>query len=285
MKKIVFFVLFFAFTWSVSAQELIMLGGAGLQKTDSTSKTNYGFVQARLMINMAGNFRIGPYLGYTQYGSKELYKTPNPALLGKEWSTGLSIDQYGHITYSRSYYYWINTGVKFVRDHFRDNLFDSRTKTNEFFISGGFFVTDDWQDWFGNNRIMAEYQKPFASAVLATWKGEELTNIKPYNKESIRIFGESGIKRIGKPDGVNIEPLIHLGYGRDFGRDRNYYELGGGISLGLFRDYYRDILKVKCFMREDFNGSYLNVNSLTPNSLCWEFVFNASALVKVIRKK
>lgn len=52
------------------------------------------------------------------------------------------------------------------------------------FISGGFFVTDDWQGWFGNNRIMAEYQKPFSSAIQATWKGEKIANITtPYNKE------------------------------------------------------------------------------------------------------
>lgn len=287
MKNLIFVFLFFAATWSLSAQELIVLGGAGLQKTDSTVSTNYGFAQARYMIALAGNLRVGPYLGYTQYGSKEFYKTPHPALLGKEFSYGLSVDKYGPLNYSHSYYFWLNGGLKSVQDKFQDNFFKSDTKTTEVFLSGGFFVTDEynWHGWFSNNRFMAEYQKPIKSTIDATWKGEKISNITAYNKESVRLFAESGVRRFGKATGVNIEPLIHAGFGRDFGRDKNYYEVGGGIGLGLMKDWYRDIFKVKVFWREDLNSSYVNVNSRTPGgSLCTEFVFNASALIKAIKK-
>jgi hypothetical protein len=273
MKKIIFFVLFFAFVLGVRAQELIVVGGAGLQKTDSTAQGQYGFIQTRLMIKMAGNFRMGPFLGYTQYGAVQSYKTPNPKLLGEEFSYGLSFDNYGSLNYTHSYYWWINTGGKSVRDKFQDGLFKSYTKTTEIFVSGGVFVTDEWQSLFGNNRLMFEYQKPFKSNMVATWNKESVKNLKPYNKESVRIYLESGVKRFGKK--FNVEPLIHAGYGRDFGRSKDYYEVGGGIDIGVFKEWYRDLLKFKVFWRDDFNSTYLDVNSRTQGgSICFEIVAN-----------
>jgi hypothetical protein len=285
MKKIIFFVLFFAVAWSVSAQELIMLGGGGQSKNEPSAKGEYGFAESRLMINLVGNFRVGPYIGYTQYASIQNYKTPSPKLLGKEWKYGISFDSYGVLTYSYDYYFWINTGLKSVNDRFQESFFNSVTKTKEYFISGGFFVTDNYQGWFGNNRIMFEYQKPISSTVAATWKDESISNIKPYNKESLRINFESGIKRLGMNRVVNVEPLVHLGWGQDFGRNKSYYEYGGGINIGTFKDWYRDIVKVKAFYRQDFSGTYVDINSQTPaKSFVIEAVFNASSLVKALKK-
>lgn len=282
MKNLIIFMLFFAVTLSVSAQELILLGGAGLQKTDSTATSQYGFAQARLMFNITPNFRVGPYVGYTQYGAIQTYKSPNPKLLGEEISYGLSVDNFGPLNYSHSYYFWINTGLKDVKDKFKDGLFSSNTKTREIFVSGGFFITDEWKSWFGNNRLMFEYQKPLSSTMTATWNKQPITNLKPYNKESVRLYLESGIKRFGEK--LNIEPLLHAGYGHDFGREKSYYELGGGFDVGVFKEWYRDILKVKVFWREDFNKTYLDVNSRTPGgSLCGEVVLNVSPIFHLLR--
>jgi len=276
MKKTLVFAFLMALVLGASAQELILIGGGGLSKTDTVSTGNYGFAQARLMIPVTAGLRIGPYLGYVQYGGTELNKTPHAAFLGKEFSYGISFDSYGHLSYATSYYFWLNTGAKQVSDKFEDNLYKSDTKTKEFFASGGFFLTDDWLGWFGNNRIMFDYQKPSSAKISATWKGSAVTST-PYNKESLRLFLESGVKRFGNENSLNVEPLIHLGYGQDFGRSQNYYEIGGGLDLGLFKEYYRDVLKVKVFYRKDFSGQI-------PGTLCGELVFNASSLIQAIRK-
>lgn len=273
--KIIFFVLFFAVSLSLSAQELIVVTGGGLSKTDSIVKGNYGFAQARLMINLSPGFRVGPYIGYTQYSSTELTVTPNPFLLGKELSYGLSLDSYGHLSYAYAYYVWVNTGLKNVTDKYQDKDFTSTTSTKEIFVSGGFIVTDDWLGWFGNNRLMWEYQRPLNATVEAKWKGQDVIGVKPYDKEALRLFIESGVKRFGG-EKVNIEPLIHIGYGKDFGRQQDYFEVGGGVDAGIFKEYYRDILKVKVFYREDFGGK--------NGTVCGEIVFNPTSLIQAIKK-
>jgi len=274
--KIIFFVLFFAVSLSLSAQELIVVGGAGISKTDTIAKGNYGFAQARLMIPVSDWLRIGPYVGYTQYSNTGLTVTPNPFLLGKELSYGLSLDSYGHLSYAYTYYVWLNSGLKNVNDKYQDKDFTSITSTKEIFVSGGLFVTDEWLGLFGNNRLMWEYQKPLSATVEAKWKGQDVLGVQPYNKESLRLFLESGIKRFGG-GAVNLEPLIHVGYGRDFGRSQNYYEIGGGIDAGIFKDYYRDILKIKAFYRKDFGSN-------AKGGVCGELVFNASSLIQAFKK-
>lgn len=276
MKKLLILALCFVFALSANAQELIVIGGGGFNKIDTIAKGDFGFAQARLMFPLTPGLRVGPYLGYTQYSNMELNKTPNSVLLGKEFSYGVSFDSYGHVSYSYSYYFWVNGGGKNVTDRFKDNLFESTTKTKEMFVEGGFFLTDDWKSWFGNNSIMFGYQRPISSEIRATLSGEKVLNLKPYNKESFRIVLESRIKRFGEKT-LTIEPLIHVGYGNNFGSKKEYYELGGGISLGIFKDYYRDILKIKAFHREDFDGK-------TPGGLCGEIIFNVSSLVQALRK-
>jgi len=282
-KTIIFFVLFFSFILGVSAQEIIVVTGGGMQKTDTLQKGNYAFVQARLMFAIAGNLRVGPYGGYTQYGANEFYKIPNPALLGKEWSYGLSVDVFGPLAYSFSTYFWVNTGIKQVNDRFKDQDFESTSLTREWFVSGGLFLTDEWKGWFGNNRLLFDYQKPIKESVVATWQKEPIKGAKPYDKESFRINLESGIKRFGNK--VSAEPLIHLGYGQDFGRQKSYYEIGGGFDFGTFKDWYRDIVKVKVFWREDFKGKQLAIGSQTPGgAICIEGVFNLSSFFYALKK-
>ncbi len=284
-KLIVFLVLFFVALSSASSQELIVVVGGGMQKTDTVSTGSYAFAQARLMFPIATNFRIGPYLGYTQYTSNDLTKTPNSALLGKEFSWGASVDNFGSLSYSYFYYWWTNFGIKQVSDEFRDGQaqFKSNTKTNSWFVSGGLMITDDWKGWFGNNRFMFEYQKPLKSQIAATLNGEAIKGLKPYNKESFRLNLESGIKRFGEK--VSIEPLIHLGYGRDFGRSKNFYEIGGGVDLGVFKDWYRDIVKVKVFYRQDFASQYSAANKVPAGVICGEAVFNITSLVNALKFK
>lgn len=283
MKKILVIVFFMSVSLTNRATDLIIIGGAGINQADSISQGNFGFAQARLMFNLSENFRIGPYVGFTQYASKELYKSPSSVLLGREFAYGASIDSYGPFSYSYSHYFWLNAGIKNVTDRCQSGYFASNTLTDVAFLSGGFFITDDWQGWFGNNRLMIEYQKPLKAKVNATWKNEAITGIQPYNKEAISLVFESGIKRFGA--NTNFEPLIHIGGGRDFGRSQNYWELGGGLGFGIFKEYYQDIFKVKVFWREDFKGSYNDFNSRTPSgSLGGEVVLNASALYKVIFK-
>lgn len=280
MKAILVFlfcVLGFGLVASAQKPELIVLGVAGYNKTNVVSEGNFGAAQVRLMIPVFPQLRIGPYLGYTKYTSTELIKTPHPFLMGEEFSYGLSFDSYGHLSYSYSYYAWINGGIKNVKDNFNDGTFKSVTKTNEGFVSGGLFITDDWQGWFGNNRIMFDYQRPLNSDVTATWKGELVKDVKAYNKESYRFVAVSGIKRIGKGS-INFEPVIHLGYGKDCGRTsyNTYLEYGGGIEFGVMKDYYHNILAIKAFQK-----SYTNAEKV----FCVEVVFSPSSLIQGLRKK
>lgn len=279
-KKIIFFAFLLCIIWSVSAQEVIVVGGAGYQQRKDISKTNYGFAEGRLMINLTEAWRFGPYLGYVQYGSNEIYKKPNPASLGKEFEYGLSFDNYGPIGYSFNHYFWTNIGLKDVRDRFEEGEYASRSNTREWFVSGGFFLTDEWKGWFGNNRLMWSYQKPIKENIRATWQNTPLTGIKPYDKEAYRLTLESGIKRWG--GAVTFEPLLHLGYGQNYGSKQQYYEIGGGLDLGIFKEWQRDILKVLVYQRT-FNGTGNN-NMTSYKAVCGEVVFNVSAAYYALRK-
>lgn len=281
MKKIFFLALFFVTLTSLSAQELIALGGYGYNQADSVNKGDFTFCEARLMFNLTENVRAGIYGGYVGYGN---IKTNVSMLRGTEWKYGLSLDSYGGLTYSYSYYGWINSGLKNTVDQYQESYYRSKTLTNEFFVSGGLSVTDDWQGWFGHNQIMFDYQKPTSEPkVSATWKDKPVTST-PYNKESFRITLESGVKRFGST--LNIEPIIKLGYGHDYGRQKSYYEYGGGLGFGVYKDWYREIFKITVFQRNDFGAEFNNINSVTPGGrIGAEITFNAASLYKLITNK
>jgi len=279
MKKLFFLVLFAgALALNNNAQEVIALGGYGYSQADSVNKGDYGFAEARLMFPLSESFRLGLYGGYVGYGNKV---TGTSILKGQELKYGISLDSYGALSYSYSYYFWTNAGLKNTSDNYQESYYKSKTLTNEIFVSGGLSITDDWQGFFGHNQLMFDYQRPIGlPKVTATWKGNAVTSA-PYNKESFRINLESGIKRFGKV--LNVEPIIHLGYGRDFGREKSYYELGGGLSFGVYKDWYREILKFSVFQRTDFNGDYNNINSQTSGGrLNIGVTFNASSAYQLL---
>ena len=233
------------------------------------------------MFNLSEKFRAGFYGGYVGYGN---IVTGTSVLKGTEWKYGLSVDSYGPLSYSYSYYFWTNGGIKNVNDQYQESFYKSKTLTSEWFLSGGISITDDWQGWFGHNQLMFDYQRPFGTpSIAATWKGNTVTSNTPYNKESFRFTLQSGVKRFGTV--LNVEPIIHLGYGHDFGRSKSYYELGGGLSFGVNKDWYREIFKVSVFNRTDFNGNYNNINSLTPGGrLAVELTFNAASAYQLLFK-
>jgi len=282
MKKLIFLVLFTLVMVSTNAQEVIALGGYGYNQSDSTHKGDYSFAEARIMFSLSDAFRLGFYGGYVGYGN---LVTRTSVLKGTEWKYGLSMDSYGPLSYSYSYYFWANTGMKNVCDQYQESYYKSKTLTNEIFVSGGMSITDDWQGWFGHNQLMFDYQRPVGMpSITATWKGNTVTNNTPYNKESLRFTLESGVKRLGSV--LNVEPIVHLGYGRDFGRSKSYYELGGGLSFGVNKDWYREIFKVSVFQRTDINGTYTNINSTTPgNRLAVEITFNANSAYQLLFNK
>lgn len=267
---------------NTKAQEIIALGGYGYSQADSLNKGDFYFAEARLMFPLSEAFRVGLYGGYVGYGNKI---TGTSVLLGREFKYGLALDSYGPLSYSYSYYTWLNGGMKNTTDTYEEGFYKSKTLTNEIFFSGGFSVTDEWMSWFGHNQIMFDYQRPISlPKISATWKGNSVASSNPYNKESFRITLESGIKRFGTV--LNFEPLIKLGYGQDFGRNKSYYEFGGGIGLGVYKDWYREIFKVSVFQRNDFNGSYNVINSQTPSGrLNVELTFNATSALALILHK
>ncbi len=269
--------LFFV-TTQISAQEVIAVGGYGYNKTEQNfhENGNYYFGEGRLMIRTSSesNFRVGPYVGYVGYGSQ------NPAsnFKGSELKYGLSMDSYGAMGYSRDYYFWNTIGGKYATDRYHEGKFDSKTTSNLIFVEGGLSLSDNYQGWFGHNQLMWNYQHPVGKQKLAaTWEGKPVDS-EPWNKQSVRLVLESGIKNFGGK--VRFEPLIKVGYGHEFGRQMSYYEYGGGFAFGVHKDWYREILKVTAFQRQDFK----EVEGKPSGRFNVEVVVNATALVGLITK-
>lgn len=285
MKKIFFLFLLAVFTAvAVRGQEVIALGGYGYNLVDSTNVGDFYFTEGRVMFG--NTFRVGPYASYVTYGNLRIGNNNSliSLLRGEEIKAGLSVDNYGHLSYTYSYYFWLNTGMNWSKDAYQESYYKSLAKNNLLFLSGGFVINDDWKGWFGHNQIMFGYQKPVKSESIASWK-DQFVSSTPYNKESLRITLESGVKRIGG-NGLNFEPILKAGYGYEAGRDKSYYEFGGGIGLGVYRDWYREIFKIVIFKRNDFGEEFFSQNSLTPSGrLSGEIVFNATSLVKLLTTK
>jgi len=253
--------------------EFIAIGGGGYNNDKSVSREGFGFIEGRLMCKIFNGLRLGPYLGYTQYSTNG-FDPKSSTFLGKELKYGLSFDSYKLLNKTWSYYAWLNMMFGNVRDHYQDQDYESRTHTNLISFSGGFSIADELHGWFTHNQLMFDYQKPVGHPKIdATWKGSKVSDAEAYNKESYRIVLESGIKRLYMGKKTNFEPLIHLGYGKDFGSNQDYYEFGGGIGFGFFKDWYRDIFKVKAYWRNKQPDSRLN----------FEAVLNITSLINVIK--
>lgn len=280
MKKLaVLIVMGLFFAAQGNAQEVIAVGGYGHNITDKNFNDtgDYYFGEGRLMIKTSQehNFRVGPYVGYVGYGSK------NPAsnFKGSELKYGLSMDSYGAMSYSRDYYFWNTIGGKYATDRYNESKFASKTTSNLIFIEGGLSLSDNYQGWFGHNQLMWNYQHPVGKQnITATWEGKPVSS-EPWNKQSVRLVFETGIKNFGGKT-VRFEPLLKTGYGHEFGRKMSYYEYGGGFAFGIHKDWYREILKVTAFQRQDFQ----KVAGKPSNRFNVEVVVNATALVGLMTK-
>lgn len=262
------------------APELIVNTGAGLYKTDSTISGNYGYVQAKFMIGK-GQTRFGIFGQIVGYGENQLTKKPNPASTGTEISGGIAFDSYGQLSYSYDSYFYLNAGAVMSTDKYDDGIYQSTQNNTGVYISGGWFVTDVFQGWFGNNRIMFDCNIPVNSKIKATWKGEPIVAGKPYNKQAFRVVAESGIKRFGKT--VQTEFFLHLGGGKNYGQtNAGYTEIGAGVDLGLMKVWYREIMKVGVFWRQNMtNGNSSSV--LHKGTLVAEINISPSALIQALK--
>ena len=252
--------------------EFIAIGGGGYNNKETVSREGFGFIEGRLMCKIFNGLRLGPYLGYTQYSTKGI--NPKSASLGKELKYGLSFDSYKLLNTTWSYYFWLNAIFDNSRNHYQEGFYEEKTKTNLVSFSGGFSIADELHGWFTHNQLMFDYQKPVGHPKIdATWKGNKISDAKAYNRESYRFTLESGIKRFYLGKKTNFEPLIHLGYGKNFDSNQDYHELGGGIGFGFFKDWYRDIFKIKAYWRNKQPDSRLN----------FEAVLNITSLINVIK--
>lgn len=232
-------------------QELIVLGGGGYNQVANTAWSDYAFGEARWMFGR--RLRIGPYVSYVAFNGEEVYKNPKGQYKGKELSLGGSLDSYGAFNIRNTYYTWLTVSYRTIEDYYQENYFASNTKTEGVGIILGYFVTNNRQDWFGNHKLMLSGFIPTKAEVTGTWNGETINNLKPYNKQQCRGTYEIGLKRFGNK--IDFEPLLHAGYGYEWGRDRKFYEIGTGFDFGIFKDWYHEIFKAKMFWRQDLSAT------------------------------
>jgi len=268
------------FLWQpAQAQELIGVGGYGYNQTakNFNETGNYFFGEARLMfpVNQEKNFRVGPYLGYVAYGNK----TSISDFSGRELKYGISVDAYGPTKNSNQYYFWNSLGGKRSSDNYSENLFNSDTKTNLIFLEGGISFARKNYGWFSHHQGTWSYQHPVGKEkVSAQWNGKTVST-EPWNKQSLRLTWESGVINFGGRV-LRAEPLLKVGYGHEFGREMSYYEYGGGFAFGIYKNWYREILKVAVFNRQDFK----RVEGTPSGRLNAEVVLNVTALAGLIYK-
>jgi len=278
MKKILLFFLLIAMAIGGKAQEIIFAGGGGgmLNKPKSELRSEYGFAEARLMINLAGTFRIGPY-GNIVYsgGFNKLQKLPF-YYRGRDLTLGLSIDSWGSgWRYNR--YFWLNAGYRWSLDRGSDGQYDSWQKGGVFVVNGGFRINSLLDGWFGNHLILIEYQTPLSQTITALYKGDTLQNVSPYNKGRFYLSYENGLKSIPIYLGMRefrLEPLISLGFIYETATKKSFFEGGIGLSLGSMLDYYREWGKFIIFINKDLGSFDQNITESQPILFGGKIVIN-----------
>lgn len=259
MKKIVIFFLLIVITISGAAQEIIFAGGGGgmLSGAKSDLRSEYGFAEARLMIKIAGTFRIGPYGNIVYSGGFNKLQQPSFYYRGRDLTLGLSIDSWGNgWHYNR--YFWLNSGYRWSLDRGSNGQYDSWQKGGLFIINGGFRLNSLLEGWFGNHLILMEYQAPLSQSITALYKGDTLQDASPYNKGRLSLSYENGVKSIPIYLGMHefrLEPLIALGFNYETANKKSFFEGGIGLSLGSMLDYYREWGKFIIFINHDL-GSF-----------------------------
>lgn len=255
------------------SQELIVLGGGGYSEVSDVSWSDYAFGEGRWMFGR--RFRVGPYVSYVAFNGEEIYKNPNGKFAGHEVNLGGSLDSYGAFNLKNSYYAWLNVSYRDARDSYKENCFASETKTEGVGIFFGYFVTNNRQKWLGNHKLMLSGFVPITAEVTGTWDGVEITNLKPYNKQQCRGTYELGLKRFGNK--LDFEPLLHAGYGYEWGKNRQFYEIGAGFDFGIFNDWYHEVFKTKIFWRQDLTANQ-------PSGWQAEFTMNLTQLFQGLKK-
>ncbi|MCX6794783.1 MAG: hypothetical protein NTY31_02245 [Candidatus Falkowbacteria bacterium] len=262
MKKkicvLIFFLLALTLGERARAQELIGLAGAGLFRTVPTTERtigNFEFVEGRLMF---GNkmIRFGPMANYTWAYAKQSKEDPY-YYKGRFYTLGAAVDNWGSIL-RLNYYSWINSGIRWGYDRGASDAYNSWQKDKLFLIQGGLILTKLESFWFSNSLLIAEWQEPIekGSARYSVTPGI-VTAGTPYEKGGFRLTGETGIRKFVffvKGQEVRFEPIAHLGYGSEKAYNRQYVEYGGGFAFSYFREWQRELFKVKAFQRQDLDG-------------------------------
>lgn len=263
MKKMMFlFFLLSASALKVESQELIGITGAGIFRSIQTINPTCGdfeFVEGRLMFGH--KFRVGPMGNYTWvYLNKEKegiqYKNFN--YKGRYYTLGLSLD-YWNQNAERSYYFWINSGIRNSYDRGASVDYQSWQTDNLFLFQFGLRRTNLFKDWFGNSLFITEFENPIENGIARYSITPGIVQSgTPYKKGGFRFTYENGIRKFPIYVGIKealLEPTIHVGYGMEFANNnRQYIEYGLGLAVGYFKEWHHELFKIKAFRRQDLNG-------------------------------
>ena len=278
MKKMCIIMLLFALAIGerAQAQELIGIVGGGYFRglqTVNPAIGDFEFVEGRLMFGH--KFRYGPMANYTwvYLDDREGFHYK-----GRFYTLGLSVDNWGKIA-GVSYYFWINSGIRFSYDRGATSSYHSWQTDKLFLFQGGLRLTKLFNDWLGNSLFIVELQRPIerGDARYSITPGV-VTAGTPYEKGNFRLTYENGIKKFPvymKGREIRLEPIIHLGYGLESANDRQYIEYGGGFAVGYFKEWHHELFKIKAFRRQDLSGYNPRTNDGSkPPSLQIEVVVN-----------
>jgi len=263
MKKIVYLFLLLVITTAGMSQEWINVAGVGYQ-TGPQTRGDYEFLETRLMLG--NQFRVGPYFNITWgYQACQGFYWQ-----GRNITAGLSLDFWGQ-GFRYSHYGWLNTGYRWSVDRGSDGQYQSWQRDGLLALNGGFRLTSFWLGWFGNHLIMAEFQTPLNSKIIATYQNDTIDGATLYQKRSLRLCYENGIKQfpvyIAMRE-IRLEPLLALGFNYQWAEQRQFLEYGIGLSLGMMTNYYHELGKIKISRSHDL-GSYQSEFSRTKPTI-WQ---------------
>jgi hypothetical protein len=261
-----------------SAQALLGTIGAQLPRGKNLVGDNE-FAEFRLMFGR-GNFRLGPVVNASWCYFRTLqtndlwYYNRN-----RDLTAGISFDSWKRRERTDAYF-WVNTGIQLSSNHGWDApyYYESNQQDLSLYIWGGLKFTDPlYGGWFTDNQIMYEVLQPLKKGqVNARYRNDTLWDAKPFDKQRIRISLESVVKPINvfvSMRQIRLNPMVCLGYGRETGSRRQFYEYGVGISFGAMDDWYREWFKVKFFNRSNFNHARTE-NTVYPESWILELIVN-----------
>lgn len=261
------------------AQELIGLAGAGLFRTVPTAERTIGdfeFIEGRLMFG--NKIRFGPMANYT-WAYARIDKEDPFYYKGRFYTLGLSFDTWGKAI-GLHYYSWLNSGIRWSSDRGASTVYHSWQKDRLFLIQGGLRLTKIESKWFSNSLFMGELLEPIENGNARYIENVRYSVIPgvvvdgtPYKKGGYRLTYETGIKKFDltvREREIRFEPIAHLGYGSEKTYGRQYIEYGGGIAFSYFKEWQRELFKIKAFQRQDLESN----DGSQPSRLQVEIVVN-----------